>query len=51
VATFTPADSTANLTAIRRMLRLAGSIDNIVPGHDPEQFDRFPTTGRVATIR
>ena len=51
VATFTPADTTANLQAITRMLELAGDLDNVVPGHDPEQFVRFPTQGRIARIR
>lgn len=51
VATFTPEDSTANLKAQARMLELAGSKDRIVPGHDPLQFQRFPTHGRVARIR
>jgi glyoxylase-like metal-dependent hydrolase (beta-lactamase superfamily II) len=51
VATFTPADTTANLEAIARMLELAGDVHNVVPGHDPEQFVRFPTQGRVARVR
>jgi glyoxylase-like metal-dependent hydrolase (beta-lactamase superfamily II) len=57
VATFTPADSSANLAALSRMLELAGSADYVVPGHDPAQFDRFPKEagdgggGRVARIR
>lgn len=51
VATFTPADSTANLAALTRMLRLAGEVENVVPGHDSAQFERFPTEGRVARIR
>ena len=41
----------ANLEAIERMIDLAGSIDRVVPGHDPLQFDRFPTDGRVARIQ
>ncbi len=51
VATFTPADTTANLEALSRMIRLAGDIANVVPGHDLLQFERFPTRGRVARIR
>jgi glyoxylase-like metal-dependent hydrolase (beta-lactamase superfamily II) len=50
-ATFTEADYPANLAAQRRMLELAGSADRIVPGHDALQFLRFPTEGRVATLR
>jgi hypothetical protein len=33
------------------MIELAGSPDRIVPGHDALQFQRFPTQGRVATLR
>jgi len=33
------------------MITLAGSSDRVIPGHDPEQFARYPTTGRVARIR
>lgn len=51
VATFTPADTTANLAALDRMVSLAGSAERVIPGHDPLQFQRFPTQGRVATIR
>lgn len=50
-ATFQPADRAANRAAIDRMLRLAGDADHVVPGHDLLQFERFPTRGRVATIR
>jgi hypothetical protein len=50
-ATFTEADYPANLDAQRRMLELAGSADRIVPGHDALQFKKFPTDGRVATLR
>lgn len=51
VATFTPADTAANLAALQRMTDLAGSVQRVVPGHDPAQFERFPTLGRVARIR
>lgn len=51
VATFTPADGAANLAALDRMQRLAGSPDRVVPGHDFQQFERFPTQGRIARIR
>jgi glyoxylase-like metal-dependent hydrolase (beta-lactamase superfamily II) len=50
-ATFDPADEPANVAAQQRMISLAGSADRVVPGHDPAQFEKFPTTGRVASIR
>lgn len=50
-ATFTEADYPANLDAQRRMIELAGSPDRVVPGHDALQFQKFPTEGRVATLR
>jgi glyoxylase-like metal-dependent hydrolase (beta-lactamase superfamily II) len=50
-ATFTEADQAANVKQQARMEELAGSADRVVPGHDPAQFARFPTQGRVAKIR
>ncbi|MGH9747630.1 MAG: N-acyl homoserine lactonase family protein [Candidatus Acidiferrales bacterium] len=50
-ATFDPADEPGNVAQQARMISLAGSAGRVVPGHDPAQFERFPTTGRVATIR
>jgi glyoxylase-like metal-dependent hydrolase (beta-lactamase superfamily II) len=50
-ATFEPSDAPANLAAQTRMVELAGSVDRVVPGHDATQFQKFPTTGRVARIR
>ncbi len=50
-ATFDPADAAGNIAAQQRMIDLAGSPDRVVPGHDPEQFNHFPTAGRVARIR
>ncbi|GMV06861.1 MAG: MBL fold metallo-hydrolase [Gemmatimonadota bacterium] len=50
-ATFTPEDRAGNVAALERMERLAGSPARVVPGHDPLQFQRFPTEGRVARIR
>jgi glyoxylase-like metal-dependent hydrolase (beta-lactamase superfamily II) len=50
-ATFDPADEPGNVAAQQRMISLAGSADRVVPGHDPAQFEKFPTTGRVAKIR
>ncbi len=50
-ATFSEADQPANLRNQTRMIELAGSADRVVPGHDPRQFERFPTQGRIARIR
>lgn len=50
-ATFTEADHAANIAAQSRMIELAGSVDRIVPGHDALQFQKFPTTGRIARIK
>jgi len=50
-ATFEEADHAANITAQARMIHLAGSADRVIPGHDPLQFVRYPTRGRVARIR
>ena len=50
-ATFSDADHAANIAAQARMITLAGSADRVIPGHDPKQFERFPTEGRVARIR
>ncbi len=50
-ATFDPSDAAGNIAAQQRMIELAGSPDRVIPGHDPEQFNRFPTTGRIARIR
>jgi glyoxylase-like metal-dependent hydrolase (beta-lactamase superfamily II) len=50
-ATFTDADHAANIAQQSRMITLAGSPDRVVPGHDALQFQKFPTAGRVATIK
>jgi glyoxylase-like metal-dependent hydrolase (beta-lactamase superfamily II) len=50
-ATFSEADQSANIQNQSRMTELAGSPDRVVPGHDPLQFERFPTQGRIAKIR
>ncbi len=50
-ATFEPGGQPGNIAAQERMISLAGSADRVVPGHDPAQFERFPTKGRVARIR
>ena len=36
------ADVAAYLEALRKLRRLAPSIDHIIPGHDPEVLQRFP---------
>lgn len=38
-------DSASNLAAQARMVRLAGDLRRIVPGHDPAVFERFPRPG------
>ena len=50
-ATFSKADEPANIKNQARMIELAGSADRVVPGHDPLQFQKFPTEGRIAKIR
>lgn len=50
-ATFSDADHAANIAQQKRMIELAGSPDRVVPGHDILQFQKFPTTGRVAKIK
>jgi glyoxylase-like metal-dependent hydrolase (beta-lactamase superfamily II) len=50
-ATFSDADHAANIAQQSRMIALAGSPDRVVPGHDPLQFQKFPTEGRVAKIK
>ena len=50
-ATFSEADHAANIRNQDRMIQLAGSADRVVPGHDALQFDKFPTQGRIATIK
>jgi glyoxylase-like metal-dependent hydrolase (beta-lactamase superfamily II) len=45
-------DSLSNLAAQARMLKLAGDVRRVVPGHDPTVFTRFPEPGHgVARIR
>ena len=51
VSTFATEDREANVAAFRRMERLAGARERVVPGHDPLQFERFPTQGRIARIK
>jgi glyoxylase-like metal-dependent hydrolase (beta-lactamase superfamily II) len=50
-ATFSEADHAGNIAQQARMIELAGSVERVVPGHDALQFQRFPTTGRVAKIK
>jgi glyoxylase-like metal-dependent hydrolase (beta-lactamase superfamily II) len=49
--TFTPQDAAANVANQNRMVKLAGSIDRVVPGHDMLQFSKFHAIGRVALIK
>ena len=50
-ATFTEDYHAANIKNQERMIQLAGSTDRVVPGHDALQFKKFPTAGRVATLK
>ena len=50
-ATFSDADHPENVAQQSRMVTLAGSPDRVIPGHDALQFQKFPTEGRVATIK
>ena len=50
-ATFSEADRAANVAAQSLMIELAGSANRVVPGHDPLQFQKFPTEGRIARIK
>jgi glyoxylase-like metal-dependent hydrolase (beta-lactamase superfamily II) len=50
-ATFSEADHPANLKAQERMVELAGTVDRIIPGHDPLQLKRFPGEGRITQIK
>lgn len=52
-ATFSEEFWPANIQNQQRMIELAGSAERVIPGHDGEQFKRYPTSadGRVAKIR
>jgi glyoxylase-like metal-dependent hydrolase (beta-lactamase superfamily II) len=51
-ATFSDADHAANIAAQSRMIELAaGKPDRVIPGHDAAQFQKYPTTGRIAKIK
>jgi glyoxylase-like metal-dependent hydrolase (beta-lactamase superfamily II) len=51
-ATFSDADHAANIAAQSRMIELAGANpDRVIPGHDAAQFQKYPTTGRIAKIK
>src|SRR5579864_6095177 len=50
-ATFSDQDHAANIANQERMVKLAGSPERIVPGHDMLQFQKYPTSGRVARIK
>ena len=49
--TFSKADYPANIKNQERMIQLAGSPDRVIPGHDALQFQKYPTTGRIAKIK
>jgi glyoxylase-like metal-dependent hydrolase (beta-lactamase superfamily II) len=49
-ATFSDADHAANIVNQTRIREQARSPDRVVPGHDALQFQKFPTTERVAKI-
>jgi hypothetical protein len=49
--TFAASDRAANVAAFDRMIALAGARERVIPGHDPLQFERFPSKGRVARIK
>jgi glyoxylase-like metal-dependent hydrolase (beta-lactamase superfamily II) len=50
-ATFSEADQPANIKNHARMIELAGSVERVVPGHDPAQFQKFHAEGRIARIK
>jgi glyoxylase-like metal-dependent hydrolase (beta-lactamase superfamily II) len=50
-ATFEPSDQPGNIAAQQRMIDLAGDIERVIPGHDPDQFRRYAAQGRVARIQ
>ena len=50
-ATFADDLWSANIKNQERMIQLAGSAERVVPGHDPLEFQKFPTRGRVATMK
>ena len=51
-ATFSDADHAANIENQERMIQLAGgNPDRVIPGHDAAQFQKYPTTGRIARIK
>jgi glyoxylase-like metal-dependent hydrolase (beta-lactamase superfamily II) len=51
-ATFSDADHAANVKNQTRMIELAGgNPDRVIPGHDAAQFQKYPTSGRIAKIK
>jgi len=51
-ATFSDTDRAANIKNQGRMIQLAGgNPDRVIPGHDAAQFEKYPTTGRIARIK
>jgi glyoxylase-like metal-dependent hydrolase (beta-lactamase superfamily II) len=51
-ATFSEADHAANIKNQERMIQLAGgNPERVIPGHDALQFQKYPSTGRIAKIK
>jgi len=51
IPTFSPGDRDSNVKALDRMVSLADSPERVVPGHDPLEFKRFSSKGRIAKIK
>ena len=51
IPTFNPGDKDNNVKALDRMVILAGASERVVPGHDPLEFKRFSSNGRIAKIK
>ena len=51
-ATYSDADHAANIKNQERMIQLAGgNPERVIPGHDALQFQKYPSTGRIAKIK
>ena len=50
-ATFSESEWDANIKNQERMIKLAGSADRVIPGHDALQFQKYPAQGRIAKIK
>src|SRR5258708_14044640 len=49
--TFEAPHHPGNIAAQARIISLSGTLDRVMPGHDPVQFQRFPAKGRVPKIQ